>query len=211
MIRPVILIGAGGHARVLLDALRLVKQDFAGCLAKAPPPADWPVDCPYLGDDDAVQQFAPARFDLILAVGSTKAGAWRQSIFSKFEKAGFTFASVIHPSAHIAKDVQVHAGVQVMANCTIQSGAMIGDNVIVNTSAVIEHGCRLGAFAHVATGAILCGDVVIGEAAHIGAGAIVLQGLEIGAGATVGAGAVVTKSVPAGMTVVGNPARMAGN
>jgi sugar O-acyltransferase (sialic acid O-acetyltransferase NeuD family) len=204
---PVVLLGAGGHARVLLSGLLALKREVRGCIAPTPPPPDFAVQWSYLGDDTELEALPRGEVELVIAVGSTRASHVRRDLFLRAKGMGFTVASVIHPQAVVASDVVLGEGAQVMAGAILQAGCVIGANVIVNSGAIIEHGCLVADHGHVATGAVLAGDVRVGEGCHVGAGAVVLQGLSIGAGATVGAGAIVTHDVAAEATVVGVPAR----
>jgi UDP-perosamine 4-acetyltransferase len=162
---------------------------------------------PHLGGDDAVFRYEPAGVLLVNGVGSVASIANRLRVYESFRKRGYDFASVIHPGAIIAAEVQLADGVQIMAGAILQAGCAIEENCIINTGARLDHGCVIHAHAHVAPGAVLSGEVHVGTRAHIGAGAIVIQGVHIGSDTIVGAGAVVLSHVPQSCTVVGVPAR----
>jgi sugar O-acyltransferase (sialic acid O-acetyltransferase NeuD family) len=203
---PVIVIGGGGHAKVLVSTLLLCRRSILGFADLNPAPAGLlGISC--IGDDNAVMTYAPEQVRLVNGVGSTGSSARRKEIYERYRLAGYGFASVIHPSATVAAEVQIEDGVQIMAGAVVQAGSTIGSNVIVNSGAIIDHDCAIGEHAHVAPGAVLSGNVRIGAGAHIGTGACIIQGISIGAGSVVGAGAVVVKDVPPGVTVVGVPAK----
>lgn len=204
---PIILLGAGGHARVLAHGLMAGHRAIAGCLAPEPPGDGWPIHIPYLGADERLRDYDPACHDVAIAVGAVRATTRRAELFRFARETGFRVAGLVHPAAIVDATVILGEGVQIMAGAIVQAGSEIGANTIINTGAIVEHGCRIGAHAHVATGAILAGDVDVGEGAHVGAGATVLQGRRVGEGATVGAGACVTRDVLPGVTVTGIPAR----
>lgn len=205
----IVILGAGGHARVLLATLSLLGLRPVGCLAKTPPDAaDWPDDVPHIGDDDCLARFDPARVQLVNGRGSVGSTSDRQAVFGRGKADGFTFASVIHPMAIVDKSVRIGEGVEIMAGAVVQNGVTMDCNVLINTASVVDHDCRIGAHCHIATGARLCGAVVLAEGVHVGAGATVSQGLKAEAGAVIGAGAVVVRNVAASSTVVGNPARL---
>lgn len=204
----VIVLGSGGHAKVLVDALQRSGVLILGLTDPDPTRHGSTVlEVAVLGGDERVLAHPAASLRLVNGLGSTGNVAARRALFQRFRDAGYRFLEVIHPSAVIARDAVLGEGVQLMAGAVVQAGATVEANAILNTRATIDHDCHIGAHAHVAPGATLSGAVVVEAAAHIGAGATVLQGIRVGAGAIVGAGAVVTRDVPTGATVVGVPAR----
>lgn len=202
MSRPVILLGMGGHARVLLDTLRCNGVEVIGYVDLAEVPRD--IGLRYLGGDERVLDFSTDEVDLVNGVGSLAA---RQRLFDAFKARGYRFAQVLHPSAVISTTAVLCEGVQVMAGAVIQTGADISEDVIINTRAGVDHDCAIGAHSHIAVGTTLAGNVYVGQRVLIGAGSTVIQELTIGNDAIVGAGAAVINDVPEGMTVVGVPAR----
>jgi sugar O-acyltransferase (sialic acid O-acetyltransferase NeuD family) len=202
---PVIVIGGGGHAKVLVSTLLLCHRSILGFVDLNPtaPPL---LGIRRLGSDGAVRLHAPDDVKLVNGVGSTGSTAIRQNVYDRFTRERYCFATVIHPSAVVAPEVQIEDGVQVLAGAVVQTGCRLGANVIVNTGARIDHDCIIDSHVHVAPGVTLCGAVHVCTGAHIGAGATVIQGIRIGAGSVVGAGALVIRDVPQGATVVGVPA-----
>lgn len=204
---PVIVLGAGGHAKVLIDALLASSAAVAGITAPGPLPADACVlGVPVMGGDDVISGFPPAEVRLVNGLGSIGLPVRRRQLFENFKDRGYTFATVVHPSAVIAADVVLGEGVQVMAGAVIQPGCRIGCNAIINTRASVDHDCIIGNHVHISPGVTLSGGVSVGEATHIGSGATAIQGISIGTGAIVAAGAVVVKDVQAGAKVRGVPA-----
>jgi UDP-perosamine 4-acetyltransferase len=197
MSKPVAILGGGGHARVVMDTLRLAGFEILGVVD---PKSDvhLPVGIRHLGVD--LSAINPDSCDLALGVGSIDVGARnpRPRLFAEAKAAGFAFVQFRHPSALVAGDVAVAEGVQIMAGSVIQPGVSLGQNVIVNTSASLDHDCRVGDHVHVAPGVVLSGDVDVGNGVHLGTGAIVIHGVRIGAEAMIGAGVVVTETVAAG-------------
>lgn len=187
------MLGAGGHAKVLLDALALCGVAVAGVVDAA--------------DDNALLQRRAESIALVNGVGGVGDTAPRRQVFEKFKQRGFRFLTVRHPAAVVAGDALLGEGVQIMAGAVVQPGASIGANTIVNTRAVVDHDCRVGAHCHIATGATLASTVTVGDGAHIGAGATVIQLVKIGAGALIGAGAAVIRDVPSGARALGVPAQ----
>jgi len=205
---PVIVLGAGGHAKVLRDALRARAASVIGLTDSDPALAGSAVlGVKILGTDDALREFPPSAVVLVNGIGSIGPTDTRRAIFEKFKRMGYTFANVIHPAAVIAPSARLGEGVQVMAGGIVQPDCFIGDDSIINTGASVDHDCRIGAHVHIAPGATLSGTVEVGDNAHIGTGSTVMQGIHIGAGSVVGAGAVVVGDIPRGMRVTGVPAK----
>ncbi len=206
--RPIIVVGCGGHAVVLLDALRASGADVSAAadndLSKA---GTRIAGIQIVGGDAAIFEHDPSAVLLLNGVGSTGNPQIRQALFERFKTAGYEFATVVHPSAVIAGDVELAEGVQIMAGAVIQPRCRIGANSIVNTRAGIDHDGWIGRDVHVAPGATVCGDVTLGDGCHIGAGATVIQGVRLTAGCIVGAGAVVVDSFEQAAVLCGVPAR----
>jgi sugar O-acyltransferase (sialic acid O-acetyltransferase NeuD family) len=202
---PVIVIGGGGHAKVVISTLLQCGESILGFVDLNP-------TCPSLfgarnlGSDAAVLLHAPANVRLVNGVGSTASTVDRQDVYDRFTREGYSFATVKHPSAIIPPGVQIEHGAQIMAGAILQPGSTVGPNAIVNTGAIIDHDCVIGAHAHVAPGVTLSGGVHIGAGAHVGTGASIIQRIQVGAGSVVGAGALVIRDVPPGAKVVGVPA-----
>ena len=203
----VVLLGAGSHARVVLDILRA---------------AGWPVEVAALVDACPERGAAPqevegfpvlTRFPEDVPEGVTGAvpavgeNALRRRLSRQAREAGLALMSALHPAAVVSGKVLLGEGAVICPGAVIVTGATLGDGVIVNTGATVDHDCRLGDFCHIAPGAHLAGRVEVGERAWVGIGASVKQGIRIGADALVGAGAAVVEDVPEGATVLGVPAR----
>jgi len=205
---PVIILGAGGHAKVLIDALRVQSAELLG-IADADPDkkGQMLLGVPVLGGDDEVMKYPAEKIKLVSGIGSVRVNPLRRKLFEYFKSEGYQFASVTHPSAIIARDVVLSEGVQIMAGAVIQAGCHVGINAIINTGAVVDHDCSIGDHAHIAPGVTLSGGVVVGENAHVGTGATVIQGVRIGRNSLVAAGAVVIHDVAEGATVSGVPAK----
>lgn len=205
---PVILIGAGGHAGVLIEALRLQGRHILFATDDDEALHGSKVSGVRIeGPDDRVLEFPPDSVALINAVGSVAAPIDRRRVFEGFVERRYRFEQVIHPTAVIASSVKLGEGVQVMAGAVIQPSTIIGPNVLINTRACVDHDCRIEAHVHVAPGVTLSGGVHVHDTVHIGTGATVIQGIDVGREAVVGAGAAVVRDVAAGATVLGVPAR----
>jgi sugar O-acyltransferase (sialic acid O-acetyltransferase NeuD family) len=205
----VIGLGAGGHGKVVLEALWACGgYEVVGLLdPRLELHGTEVLGVPVLGSDDLLgRQYDDGVRTAFIGLGGTGDTGPRRGLFELARSAGFTAARVVHPAATVSPSARLGEGVQVIAGAVVGADAEVGDDVIVNTGAVVEHDCRVGAHAHIAPGATLASDVEVGESAHVGAGATVLQGVRIGRGAVVGAGAVVVRDVEPDTVVIGVPA-----
>lgn len=205
----VVGIGAGGHARVVLDILvRAGGFEIVGFTDSDPARKGAVVEgFRVLGDDrtlkDLLRQGVRHAF---LGIGGVSDNAPRAAVYEKACALGLSFVKAIHPAAVVASSANIGNGVALMAMSVLNPGVRLGENVIVNTGAIVDHDCILGNHVHIAPGATLSGGIVVGDGAHIGIGASIVQGVRIGRNAVIGAGAVVIRDVPEGATVVGIPA-----
>ncbi len=205
---PVVVIGAGGHARVIIDALQRDGRTVTGAVDRDK--ATWHTmiaGVPVLGGDDWIDVEDRLALELVIGIGFLGLHSTRRDVFDKFKALGFRFSPVIDPSATITGAVEIGEGAQVLAGCVVQPSTRIGRNTILNTRALADHDCDIGAHAHIAPGAVLCGNVHVGDETLIGAGATVLQSVSVGRNCVVAAGAAVTQNVPDGSRVAGVPAK----
>lgn len=203
MNKPVVILGHGGHALVVLDVLRLMGRKVAGILAPDLPIGTLWQGVPVLGDDDWIARPEAARYAFTLGVGMLPhRPQLRQQLFARLRDQHRDMPVLIHPSAIVAQGVVPGAGAQIMAGVVVQPGVVIGENVLLNTRATVDHHCRIDAHVHVASGAILCGEVRLEAGVFVGAGATVIQGVHIGASAQVAAGATVVKPIAAGIRYI---------
>jgi sugar O-acyltransferase (sialic acid O-acetyltransferase NeuD family) len=208
MTKPVVILGGGGHARVVIDALRCAGHTIAGVIDPKPEVAQTlPSGVTWLGAD--LSKVRAGEVQLAIGVGSLDVGVKnpRPRVFQEAKAGGFLILSFKHPSAIVAGDVELGEGSQIMAGAILQPGLRTGVNCIVNTGARLDHDCRLGDHVHVAPGVVLSGTVDIGTGSHLGTGAIVIQNIKIGAEAMIAAGAVVSRDVPAMARVMPGPQR----
>jgi sugar O-acyltransferase (sialic acid O-acetyltransferase NeuD family) len=193
-----LLYGAGGHAKVIIDCLLSQQEQVSGIF----------------DDDESIHhlmgievhnyysEIVHTEDEIILAIGDNQT---RKKLAGKISHSPGTVA---HASAVISERATIGDGTVVFQHAVVQSGSAIGGHVIINTSASVDHDCAIGDFVHIAPGAILCGNVSVGEGTLIGAGTVIIPGINIGKWATIGAGSVITKDVPDNAMVVGNPSRV---
>lgn len=203
-------LGAGGHAKVIIEILRLRGEfEVVGLLdANAKVHGASVLDVPVLGDDTLMPELlAGGVRHAFVGLGSTGDNRPRAALYTMARDNGFEVIAAIDPRSIISSSATIGEGAIIMAGAIINAATRIGDNVIVNTGAIIEHDCSIGNHVHVATGARLGGGVTVLDGAHVGLGAGIRQGSRVGRNAVVGAGAVVTQDVADNATVVGVPAR----
>ncbi len=202
----VIVVGAGGHGRVVLEIIELAgKHRAVGIIdADASLAGTRVAGVPVLGGVNQLPKWRGKVKGAIVAIGDNRA---RMEYARMFREQGFSLIGAIHPSAVVSPSARLGDNVVVAAGAVVGVEAVLGDSVIVNTGAIVDHECRIGEGAHIASGAALAGRVNVGAGAFVGLGSRVIQCLGIGDNAIVGAGAVVIRDVPAGATMVGVPAR----
>ena len=194
-----VVLGAGGHGKVLVSAAQEEGWHVIGVLDDDPSLKGQDVlGTEIMGGVDLLD-----RLDFDAAVIGVGANLARQAFAGRIRT---KWTTVIHPSAVVHSDAEIGVGTVIFAGAIVQPGSVIGDHVILNTGASVDHDCRVGSFAHLAPGCALAGHVTVGEGAFVGIGSTAIPGAVIGAWATVGAGASVVQPVEDGMTVVGVPA-----
>lgn len=200
---PVVVLGAGGHAAVVVDVIRNAEGFSVGGVCSDR------LDLrgtDVLGHSVGALDDFPGHWPVVVAVGENEL---RARLVSELALLGRMFAApLVHSRACVARDVSVGPGTVIMAGAVVNPRTALGRHVIVNTAASIDHDCNLGDFCHISPGARLAGCVSVGAFSLVGTGASVIPGIRIGARAAVGAGAVVVREVPDAVVVAGNPARV---
>lgn len=201
----VVILGAGGHGRVVAETARVAGLDLLGFIDEDPAlRASAPLGLPVLGSTTAVEQRHIDCDGVLLGIGSNPI---RIALLRRFLSTGHVLPTLIHPRAWVSPSAVLGAASVVMANATVQTGCRLGAAVIINTNASVDHDGVLADGVHISPGAHLAGNVTVGEGTHVGIGATVIEGIRIGAGCLVAAGAVVVRDVPDGQRVAGVPAR----
>lgn len=194
--KSIILMGGGGHAKVLLETLQSLNYPLRGITDPHLAIGGTLFGLNVLGNDDIIPHYSPDEIELVNGIGALPNDrGLRTQLFNRFSQQGYHFKTVINPTAIISPSVQLLIGVQVMAGAIIQADTRIANNSIINSGAIIEHDCHIGEHVHIAPGAILSGGVEVGDHVHIGTGAVIIQGIKIGTGSIIGAGSVVTRNV----------------
>ena len=205
----VVLIGAGGHAASVIDALQCAASICIWGMLDSDAGREPINGVQVLGDDFLLPELkARGVSHFAVTVGSAGYAPVRRRLFEAALACGLAPLTVRHPAAIVSPMAVVGAGAQLLGGSVVGAGARIGANCIVNSGAIVEHHCRIGDHVHVASGACLTGGVQVGAESFVGARAVVRQGIMIGSGCTVGMGSVVTRSVESGQLVYGVPAKV---
>jgi UDP-perosamine 4-acetyltransferase len=188
-----IIIGAGGHAKVVADAIIYAGGVVEGFLDPNIEIGKTILDQAVLGGDDYLNNIVIEEFHLANGIGTTPTkvnvgNEIRKKIFKKYFEKGFSFPPIIHSSASVSKYSELGDGVQIMAGAIVQPSVKIGKNTIINTKSSIEHDCVIGDDCHIAPAATLCGGVTVGDNCFIGAGAIIYPGRQVKSGSVIAAG-----------------------
>ena len=205
----IILLGGGGHAKVLIDLINTSMQfEISGILDTQLEIGTKVLNVPVLGDDDLLSGlYSKGIKNVCIAIGSVKDNVRRRILFDKVKQMGLLVPYLLHPQAIIvSRNIHFSEGVQIMAGVNVQTGSLFKENTIINTGAIIEHDCSIGSHVHICSGVVISGGCTVGDGTFIGAGATVMQGINIGKCVTVAAGAVVVKDVPESSMVKGVPA-----
>lgn len=199
----IVLFGAGGHARSVVDVLDRIGARVAAVVA--PTSSDLATPAIRIASDEEGASWAVARgVGAVLAIGD---GRRRLELASFLAERGVTLPILVAATATVARDVVLGSATIVLEHAHVGPGSTLGRACIVNTRASIDHDGTLGEAVHCAPGVVLAGDVKCADGVLFGVGAIAVPGVRVGAWATVGAGSVVVADVPSGVTVIGAPAR----
>ncbi len=207
----VILIGAGGHCKVVMDILSHSKSyNIYGVTDSDPSKIGTFFNgVQVVGNDDFLKDaFDAGVRNAFLSIGSTGNNMLRRKLFDKAQRIGFNFINAIHPSAIISDKAILGMGTAVMAGAVVNIEAVIGRNCVLNTGCIIEHEANIGDNVFIAPGCILAGNVHVGCDTFIGLGAKIIQNVNIGSNVLIGAGSVITSDIPDNSVVYGVPGKV---
>ncbi len=202
MSKNVIIIGAGGHAKVIADIIEKSNDKVLGFLDDNKEKNQEIYGYKVIGKISECETFTSKDIYFIIAIGNN---LLRKKIYEEYELQLYT---AIHPTSVIAKGVQIGEGTVIMANACINADAIIGKNCIINTGAIIEHDNIIEDYVHISPRAVLAGTVKIGELTHIGVGVTVKNNITICKECIIGAGAVVVKDLVKSDIYIGVPAKI---
>ncbi|MBU2494644.1 MAG: acetyltransferase [Bacteroidetes bacterium] len=208
MKEKIVVIGGGGHAKVIISILKKLNQyDIVGYTD--PENKGEILGVSYLGNDDKLNSiFKDGVNNAVIGLGQIKSAGPRRKIADNCKNISFNLPAIVSLNAIINEDVSIGNGTVVMDGVTINSGSSIGECSIVNTNASIDHDCAIGDFTHIAPGVTLSGEVNIGNDVLIGTGSNIIQQINIPANTIISAGSTVLKSITKKGIYRGNPASL---
>lgn len=196
--KALVMIGAGGHAKVLASLVRTAGLKLTGVCDPAlvaSGATHWQ-GVPVLGGDDALTSLDRDAVGIVNGIGKMPGKDLRRIVYERVHAMGFDFPALVHPEAWVDDSVELADGVQIMAGCVVQPDCSIGVNSVINTRAGIDHDCHVGAHVHIAPGATLCGGIRIGDHTFVGTGTTIIQGVSVGANTMIAAGSLLTRDIP---------------
>jgi sugar O-acyltransferase (sialic acid O-acetyltransferase NeuD family) len=201
-----LIIGAGGHGKVVAEAAELTQRwDQIAFLDDRYPKIFSVQHWPVLERIHKVFNYVHSFCDAIVAIGDNQK---RLSYLKELVRLGFRVPSIVHPTACVSNYSKISSGTVIFARAVVNIGTTIGHGVIVNTGAIVDHDCEIGAAAHISPGCSLAGGVQVGDHTWLGIGASVIQGVGIGANVIVGAGASIIRDIPDNVIVAGVPGKI---
>ncbi len=205
MMDKIIVIGNGGHSKVVKDIIRATGRYNLYAILDDMVNERTTKEGIVYDTTEYIHQLNVEKYYFIVAIGDNQI---RKKLVGKITSIGGSFATLIHPSAIISETSSINEGTVVMPNVVVNGGSTIKSHCIINTNSTVEHDNYLGEFVHVSPSAVLAGGVSVDKNTHIGSGAVVIPGMHVGSHCTIGAGAVVTKDIPNNATAVGVPAKI---
>ncbi len=206
MNKKIVIIGAGGHAKVIIDIFKSMKKYEIIGVTSSDKIKRIISGIPILGNDLVLKDlYKKGVKNAFVAIGDCKL---RDKIFDYANKIGFNIVNAISPFTNISSTVKIGLGVAIMPGASINVDSVIEDNVIINTNASIDHDNIIEKSVHIAPGCNLAGNVTVEEGSFLGIGSKVIPKISIGKWSIIGAGSVIIKNVPSNTTVFGVPAKV---
>jgi len=201
--KGIVVIGAGGHAKVCIELLRAMGEEVAVCIGEG---AEKCAGVPVMrGDENLRRLRAEGHSRAFVAIGSNPL---RERLGAAAVELGYELVNAVSPRSIVSPSARLGRGVAIMAGAVINAEAVIEDLAIINTGATVDHDCRIGRAAHIAPQCGLAGNVTVGERTLVGIGSVAIPGMSIGSDVTLGAGSAVAEPIPDGVVAVGVPARV---
>ena len=193
--KPVIILGAGGHAKVIIDILSQRKTKILG-VASLNNSKKVNYDYKIFSDEEVIANFDSQEVNLVNGLGSLPNDNKRYELSKKYLDFGFKFITIIHTSSIISKDTDILDGAQIMAGAIIGPGSKVGEGTIVNSQSSIDHDCEIENYSHICPGVVCSGNVRIGSFVHISTGVSIINNINIGDNSIIYPGVTLLKDVP---------------
>jgi len=198
--KPLLLLGGGGHCRSCIDVIENEGvYDIQGIVQHSKDGHDPVLGYSILGTNEDLPRLVENIPYFFVAVGQIRSADIRIALYEKAKMLGAEMPVIISSKSHVSRHAFIEEGSIVMHGAMVNAGARIGVNAIINSMALIEHDAVIGSHCHISTGAMVNGDVIIGSRCFIGSGVIIHQGISIGDGAVISAGSIVRKNLPPGV------------
>lgn len=206
--KPIILIGGGGHCISCIDVIEQTGlYKIQGILDVLEKVGEKVLGYPIIGTDDDLERFLPDCQDFLLTVGQIKSSALRVKLFQKIKNAGGNLPVIISPTAYVSKYALIEEGTIVMHHALVNAGAKIGKGCIINTKTLIEHEALVGDFCHISTASIINGQANVHNSCFIGSNSVIANNTSIIANTLIAAGSQVLKNIETPGTYLGFPLR----
>ena len=192
--RPLILIGGGGHCKSVIEAAESAGREILGVLDLPEKVGNEILSTKAIGTDDDIPAFVN-QADFLITLGFIKNPTTRIRLYDRVKEAGGKFATIIASTAYVSKYATIGEGTVVMHHAFVNAGAKVGNNVILNTLSNIEHDTLIGNQCHISTGAMVNGACKIGNNVFIGSQSVVAHGITIGDDIIIGAGLFIKESI----------------
>lgn len=203
--KPLILIGGGGHCKSVIEAAESAGFQILGVLDMPEEVGKSILSTKVIGTDDDILTYVD-KADFVITVGFIKNPAIRIKLYNKVKEAGGKLATIVASTAYVSKYAEIGEGTVVMHNAFVNAGAKVGNNVILNTFTNIEHDAEIGDQSHISTGTMVNGECKVGKNCFIGSQSVLANCITIGDDIIVGAGSFVRKSITEKGIYSGNPA-----
>jgi len=207
--KKLLLLGAGGHFRSVLDSVKLDDFDNISLIDTPNRLGHVTHGLAVVGTDDDLPFLYNEGYQYaFITIGSDGRTVRRAALYEKLQKIGFTVPAIIDRTAIVSSEAVVMEGAFVGKGCILNSGVQVGECCIVNTGSIIEHDSVIRDFAHIAPGCCLAGGVYVGKNTHIGMASCILQTITVGSDSIIGAGSIVTRDIPSGVVAFGTPCKV---
>jgi sugar O-acyltransferase (sialic acid O-acetyltransferase NeuD family) len=203
-VRPILLVGGGGHCRSVIDVIEAGQSDDVyGIVEREGAGSQSVLGYSVLGSDHDLVDLIGKCSRVHIAIGQVKSSRVREELFDLCRGLGADFPVLLSPKAYVSKRAVLGMGTITMHGSVVNAGARVGQNCIINTLAVVEHDVAIGAHCHISTGARVNGGATIGSGTFVGSGAILHEHVTVGTGCVIGAGAVIDRNIESGTWVKG--------